>query len=54
MKHARIGHVTWVGKGKLYVLGGTSQDKGKPIEEVEVYDIATKAWTIHPSRIYFT
>lgn len=50
MKHARIGHVAWVGKGKLYVLGGTSQDKGKPIEDVEVYDIATKTWTIHPSR----
>ena len=53
MKHARFGHIAWVGKGKLYVMGGTSQDKGKPIEEVEVFDIATKTWSIHPSKPKF-
>lgn len=54
MKHPRVGHIAWVGKGKLYVMGGTSQDKGKPIEEVEVYDIAAKTWSVHPSRFYLT
>lgn len=49
MKHARCGHVAWIGEGKLYVMGGTSQDKGKPIDEVEVYDIAAKTWSVHPS-----
>ena len=53
MKHARFGHVAWVGAGKLYVMGGTSQDKGKPIEEVEVFDIKTKTWSVHPSRLKF-
>lgn len=51
MKHARCGHLAWVSHDKLYVMGGTSQQKGKPIEEVEVYDIATKTWSIHPSKL---
>lgn len=54
MKHKRFGHIAWVCKGKLYVLGGTSEDKGKPIEDVEVYDSATKAWSVHPSKIILT
>lgn len=54
MKHARIGHIAWVAKGKLYVMGGASQDKGKPIEEVEVFDIAAKMWSVHPSKIVLT
>ena len=51
MKHKRFGHIAWVSKGKLYVMGGTSEDKGKPIDEVEVYDSAAKAWSVHPSKI---
>jgi hypothetical protein len=54
MKHKRFGHFAWACKGKLYVMGGTSEDKGKPIEEVEVYDSATKAWSVHPSKISLT
>lgn len=54
MKHARVGHIAWVAKGKLYVMGGCSQDKGKPIEEVEVFDVATKAWSVHPSKFVLT
>jgi hypothetical protein len=51
MKHKRFGHVAWASKGKLYVMGGISEDKGKPIEDVEVYDSATKAWSVHPSKV---
>lgn len=49
MKHKRFGHISWVGKGKIYVMGGTSHDKGKPIDEIEIYDIASKTWSVHPS-----
>lgn len=51
MKHKRFGHVSWVGGHKIYVMGGTSEDKGKPIEDVEVFDIATNTWSVHPSKI---
>lgn len=51
MKQPRFGHVAWVNGGKLYVLGGTIADKGKPLEECEVFDLATKKWSIHPSKI---
>ncbi len=54
MKHKRFGHIAWAFKGKVYVLGGVSEDKGKPIEDVEVFDIATKAWSVHPSKLAFT
>lgn len=50
MKHARFGHISWIGDHKIYVMGGTSADNGKPIEEVEVFDIATKTWSVHPCK----
>lgn len=52
MKHQRVGHISWIGDHKIYVMGGTSTDGGKPIEEVEVFDIAAKTWSVHPSKIF--
>jgi Kelch motif len=41
----RFGHVAWVADKKIYVLGGTSADAGKPTNEVIVYDIPSNAWS---------
>jgi Kelch motif len=41
----RFGHVAWVAEKKIYVLGGTSADAGKPINEVNIYDISSNAWS---------
>lgn len=50
MKHHRFGHLAWTSKGKIYVMGGTSADKGKPIDEIEIFDIAAKTWSVHPCK----
>jgi N-acetylneuraminic acid mutarotase len=47
MKQARFGHITWTdANSKIYVLGGTHVDEGKPANDVEVYDVATNTWTV--------
>lgn len=51
MKNKRFGHVSWVIDHKIYVMGGTSKDAGKPIDEIEIFDIATKTWSVHPSKV---
>lgn len=54
MKHARFNHLAWTVKGKIFVMGGVSADKGKPIDDIEVFDIATKTWSVHPSKFNLT
>lgn len=51
MKHKRFGHFAWTADHKIFVMGGTSVDKGKPIEDIEIFDIATKTWSVHPSKL---
>lgn len=51
MKYKRFGHTAWVAGHKIFVMGGTSVDKGKPIDDIEIFDIATKTWSVHPSKI---
>lgn len=41
----RFGHVAWVADKKIYVIGGTDADGGKPQSAVLVYDIPTNAWS---------
>ena len=45
MPSARFGHVAWVADKKIYVVGGTDADGGKPHTAVLVYDIPTNAWS---------
>jgi hypothetical protein len=52
MKHKRFGHFAWVADHKIFVMGGTSMDGGKPIEDIEIFDIAAKTWSIHQSKIF--
>lgn len=45
MPSPRFGHVAWVADKKIYVVGGTDADAGKPHTDVLVYDIPTNAWS---------
>lgn len=47
MSKPRFGHLAWTSNNKIYVVGGTTVDKGKPLSEVEVFDIAANKWSIH-------
>lgn len=51
MKQARFGHVSWTTNRKIYVMGGTTHDDGKPIETVEVYDTTTNSWSVSNFRM---
>lgn len=51
MKHPRIGHVAWAADKKIFVIGGTEADRGKPIEEVEVYDTVSNEWKVLPFKM---
>lgn len=46
MKTARMGHVAWTANGKIFVIGGTSMDKGKPYDSLETYDIDSNTWEV--------
>lgn len=45
MPAARFGHVAWVADKKIYVVGGTDADGGKPHTDTLVYDIPSNAWS---------
>lgn len=50
MKYRRVGLMAWVAEHKIFVMGGASKDGGMPIDEIEIFDIATKTWSVHPCK----
>lgn len=45
MPTARFGHVAWISDKKIYVVGGTDADGGKPIKDAIVYDSVANTWS---------
>lgn len=49
MNQPRFGHITWTDGSKIYVIGGTNVDAGKPTDACEVYDTNTNQWSVLPN-----
>lgn len=44
----RFGHVAWEAGDKIFVIGGTTADKGVPVNTCEVYDVKANKWSLNP------
>lgn len=51
MRQPRFGHVAWVSNNKIFVIGGTTVDDGKPLSHCEVFDTTTNTWSEHSFRM---